>query len=106
VKRPEPAKPKLIVVGSFPEKSWEGKHSEIMAFLTDVAYDDGTPRELSTISLFVEDGMFKAALNDKDMRRSLYVTAESMLGALGALEATLLRGGGDWRPWNKATKKK
>lgn len=106
MKRPDAPTPRLIVVGSFPEKSWEAKHPEIMAFLTDVSYDDGTPRELSTVALFTEDGAFKVALNDKDMKRSLYVSGDSAMTALDALEAVLKRGGGDWRAWNQRTKKK
>lgn len=77
----------------------------LCAFLTDDKYDDGTKRERSTISIFVEDGKVKAALNDKNVTASLYRSGESILDVVEAIETALREGGGDeWHVWKKSRK--
>lgn len=78
----------------------------LMEMLTTDRWDDGTPRLPSAISLFIEDGRWKAAINDKDLRASLYVTADTLVGALKALESALASPSPDWRGWNKGKGKK
>nr|CDL66643.1 unnamed protein product [uncultured bacterium] len=106
MKRPEQVPKGGLRREEFGEKSWERKHPALMEFLLDETYDDGSPRQTSTISLFVEDGTFKAALNDRDLRRSLYVAAATVLGTLDAIEAALGNGTATWRSWNQHTTKK
>lgn len=78
----------------------------VWEYLTLARYDDGSSRKLSALSVFVEDGSLKIALNDKDAQRSLYVAGMTLRDALEALEAKLSAGEGDWRAWGRATKKK
>lgn len=82
------------------------KHPLLWAMLTDTQWDDGGARDVSAISLFVEDGRWKGALNDKDLRRSAYVTADSPQAVLLTLEDGLRSNQLDWRSWGKSTKKK
>lgn len=82
------------------------KFPTILEYLTDAKWEDGTDREVSSVTVFVEDGYFKLALNDKDLRRSLYVTGETLEKALLALEKGLNGQTADWRAWNARTKKK
>lgn len=82
------------------------KHPVLYEYLTDVKWDDGTAREPSTLSLFVEDGRFKAALNDKAMRRSLYVSGDRFQDAILALEKALTGQTPDWRVWKAGKGKK
>jgi hypothetical protein len=70
--------------------------------LTSVKWDDGTKRERSTVSVFIEDGIVKVCLNDKNLQASLYRSAASILGALQALDKALSPAGDqDWRLWKK-----
>lgn len=82
------------------------KYPLIYEHLTEVKWDDGTAREPSTMSIFVEEGRFKAALNDKATRRSLYVSGERFQDALGALEKALGSQTPDWRVWKGGKQKK
>lgn len=78
----------------------------LVEHMTCDAYDDGTKRQRSTVTLFVEDGNVKACLNDREMERSLFRSAGEFLEALEALEKALTQGDeSEWRPWNKKRKK-
>lgn len=77
----------------------------LLSYLTDDKYEDGTPRQRSTMSVFVEEGMVKIALNDRQEHASMYVAAEGLGTALEALESKLDAGTGDWRAWNNRTRK-
>lgn len=61
----------------------------------------GSPRRTGTITVFSEDGRFKAVLNDRQSGSACFVTSDSALGLLDAAEVILADGKGDWR-----TKKK
>lgn len=87
------------------DKFLKGDCPTLVQFLTDDKYDDGTPRERCTITLFVEDGKIKAALNDKNVQASMFRSADAVLDVLEALEAALSDGEGDsWYPWKKNRK--
>lgn len=88
------------------EDGFAKKHPLLLSYLQDVSYDDGSSREPSSMSVFVEDGLFKIALNDRDLKRSAYVSADTLSGCMAALEAQLGKGVADWRAWNKGSKKK
>lgn len=77
--------------------TWAGAHPALWEYLTVDAFDDGAPREVSMLLVFVEDGRFKVALQDRQEGQSLWATAESLGAALGALESHLRAGTGDWR---------
>lgn len=95
---------------SYPVKVDDREFAErfpvLLMYLSDTKWDDGSAREPSTITLFIESGTFKAALNDRDGKRSMYVSAGSLRAVLDALEANVSEDRGDWRSWNARTKKK
>lgn len=110
-RRPYVKKPPLATtaegkVTPLTDDKFAKKYPTVLEYLTDVQWDDGTERERSTVSLFIEDGAFKLALNDKALRRSLYVTADTMEAAFSVLERSLQAPQADWRGWNAKTKKK
>lgn len=70
----------------------------LIEFLSLPQYEDGTPRELPTLTVFCEPGCLKAALNDRDGGRVAFVTAVSLEGLLVALEEGLAFSSLDWRP--------
>lgn len=91
--------------GTFPDKDVAKKFPRLAEYLAATLYDDGTRRETSTLSIFVEDGRLKVALNDRDEESSAYVTGDTLAGLLGALEEGLGDDSLDWRAW-KGRKKK
>jgi len=82
------------------------KFPQLVEHLTCDEWEDGTARETSTISIFAEQGAIKLALNDRAMKRSAYLTAETLEQALHGLETGLAKGTLDWRQWGARTKKK
>ncbi len=83
-----------------------GKLPLLVEHLGTQKYEDGSSRETSTLSVFTEDGGLRVALNDRDNRRSLYVSADSLEGCLKALEAMLADDRAAWRAWKTGGKKK
>lgn len=67
------------------------------AYLTCDTWPDGKPRSHSTLIIFVQDGMFKACLSDKDTNMGLWSSAKSFDDLLEALEARLTDDRPDWR---------
>lgn len=59
--------------------------------------DRGVKRSPSSFTVFVDDGLWKIVLNDKDTGRSLWVSSKSLWGAFDLLEGHLVAGTGDWR---------
>lgn len=77
---------------------WSAGHPALSEYLTATEYPDGAKRTTSTILLFVDAGMVKACLNDRDQGQSLWVSASTPTEALQALERHLSLGTGEWRP--------
>lgn len=90
----------------FPDAKWSGSLVRVCEYLTHGVYEDGTPRDLSTVAIKYQDGGVCVALNDPDTRASLYVWGETVEKALKALEARLGDANADWRPWGGGKKQK
>jgi len=86
---------------SMPDKSFEKRFPNVSMYLADPLWDDGTPRERSSLAISVDDGQVRIALNDKDGRQSAYTNAGSVEDALKLLEAGLVKGLVSWRPWDR-----
>lgn len=70
-------------------------------YLLDCFWDDGKPRECCTLSIkFLGDNV-QLSMNDKELRRSITTTAESLQDAMDAMERCLAAGRAPWRPWGK-----
>jgi hypothetical protein len=65
--------------------------------LSQRKWDDGSPRQTSSMMLFEQDGVLKAMLRDKDAGLCLWVASKSLYGVLGALEAALGDPEAEWR---------
>lgn len=66
-------------------------------FLTLSSWEDGCRRVLGTVSLFWEDGRFKAWLNDKDGTRACCVSSETLSGLFLTMDERLLADDLEWR---------
>lgn len=83
---------------------FSGAFPELLLYLTDPSWDDGSSRELASLSLTIEGGLFKLALNDRAQHRTMYLTSQSIREGLELMEDNLASGRGDWRAWNVRTK--
>lgn len=84
--------PKRKVDPYFAEK-FEALHE----FLVLTEWEDKSPRETGTLTLFVDQGQWKARLNDRDGGLVVFLAAEGYIALLEALEAGLREGTLDWR---------
>jgi len=82
---------------------FQTNYPALSEYLTSAAYPDGAVRQLATLTIFREDGWWKACLNEKDQGLVLFV-AESRFGTL--LEALELLLQEDHPPWRKSTVKR
>lgn len=66
-------------------------------YMTLNHWDNGDARETATLLIFVEDGRFKACVNDREESRSGWVSADGFRSLLEAVEKGLREGTIDWR---------
>lgn len=88
------------------DEAWVKKYPTILSFLCDETYDDGGARETSALSIAIRDGDFLLALNDKDLKQSVYTQAHTLGDGLKLMEDALAKDQAQWRPWNNGKKKK
>jgi len=73
----------------------------LVEYLSARSYPDGTARQTSSMTVFVEDGCFKAVLNDRDQEQALFVSERRFTDLVEALEILLQS---DDVPWRKNKK--
>jgi hypothetical protein len=66
-------------------------------FLWRAKWEDGASRSTGTITLMVDSGMYKAAVNDRDSELSAFVSGRNLTGLLEAIERGLTEGSLEWR---------
>lgn len=69
----------------------------VREFLILDRWDDGSSRAQGTLIFFVDSGMVKVLLNDKDSGRVAVLSAKSVMEALESAEEGLVTDGLDWR---------
>jgi len=72
-------------------------YPEILNWLCDDTWADGTARTRSSILFFVQDGAIKGCLMNKDDEMSLWAGGDSFAGFLACLEGRLKDPKADWR---------
>jgi len=92
--------------GGFPDAAFAKTHPTIAEYLSDDQWEDGTPRELSTLQIKTQDGLVLAVLQDHALSRGLYVVGETVTAALKALEKHASEPTADWRTWKAFRGKK
>ena len=80
------------------------KFPALWEFMSHENFDDGTARMTGSLSLFLDDGALKVALNDREEGYVAFVSGSSLEDVLGALEEGLTADSLDWR--RSAFKKK
>jgi hypothetical protein len=89
--------------GSFVDADFQKGYPALTEYLTVPQYPDGSPRALATLTLFREDGLWKACLNEKDQGLVLFVAEGRFNVLLEALELLLQE---EHPPWRKSTAKR
>lgn len=81
------------------------KYPQLYEYMTEVTYEDGKSRDTSKVQLIYQEGRIVAALQDVEMKRTLFVSGPSLTRALEALEKAVGLPGADWRAWGGRRKK-
>jgi len=74
-------------------------------YLGDAFWDDGSPRDVCSISVRWDGSNCTVSLVDKENERSMTTTSASFQEALEAMEAHISRSGPAWRNWGKPKKR-
>jgi hypothetical protein len=106
MKRPSKPDPTSSPAASFPDEDWCTLFPTVVEYLADGAFEDGEPRQLSTLGVKFQDGLILVTLSDHELSRGLYRTGATFLDALGAIEGCLVKSTADWRAWKKGGYKK
>lgn len=83
-----------------PDPEFEKAYPALWEYLTVTQWAKDQPRKTSTITFFVDDGAWKASLNDRDQGYNLYGTGATWEECLNTLEELLAAPGGT--PWRKS----
>lgn len=73
-------------------------YPSVVSFLSDTVYRDGSGRVTGTLLMFVEAGLWKACLRDRDLDEVAFVSADTPEGVLSAMESGIKDGDLEWRP--------
>lgn len=73
------------------------KFPTLVEFLTREWWEPNKPRQKGTLVVFAEDGLFKAAVSDKDGEYVAFVSKKTLMGLLEAIEKGLILDSLDWR---------
>lgn len=72
-------------------------YPQLWEHFTQTAWEDGSPREPSGLTIFVQDGAFKGLLKDNANELCLWVTAAGFFELLATLERQIGADAADWR---------
>jgi len=77
--------------------AWSESFPMLWDYLTTSVYDGGESRLTSSLTIFVQDGVLKACVNDRDLDRSAFFTGETMEDLLISVDDSLREDDCDWR---------
>lgn len=97
IRRLEPGSPVANVRPDPENDAFPGVYPLLHEHLTLVRWDDGKPRQVSTLMVTQEDGVWRGCLNDRANQRSVWVSAATFYAVLDRLEDGLQRDSLEWR---------
>lgn len=80
-----------------PTDSIMGQYPTLWEFLTSSAYEDGSKRATGSMLLFVDMGVLKACLNDRDTGEVAFLSGPSLESLLARASNGLEDGSIEWR---------
>lgn len=104
--RREVPRPTVSGGAGLASSGWALAYPLLWEHLTAVVWEDGSPRETSTLLLFIERMEWKGMLKDRSEGRIGFKSGDTPEDVLHALEASLQSGGMDWRSDRFATGKR
>lgn len=81
------------------------RYPTVWSYLSDAVYEDGSSRQTSSLVVFVEDGLVKVCLSDRDQERSAFAAGSCLLDALEAINVGLETNAIQWRRQRQQRKK-
>lgn len=75
---------------------------ELIAHLADGSWDDGSPRKTGRLSVFVQDGIWKACLTEPEGSAVAFISAPSFAALADAVEEALQTGRLEWKTDRRA----
>lgn len=88
-----PGSPSQLV----PESAYWLGFPSVIEFLSVSKWADGTSRSTGTIMVFMEAGLWKAWVNDRDACQACFLAAQTVQELLERVEEAVSTGKGDWR---------
>jgi len=82
------------------------KYPATWEYLSQLEWEDGTPRKLAKLSLSLVEGRWTACFVDADSNRLAFLSATTFTELMTALEKRLSSDSMEWRPckqWGKKT---
>lgn len=89
-----------------PDSDFEKKYPLLWQFLTETRWDEKTPRETGSVLIFVQEGVWKAMVKDKDSGEIAFVSKNTFKTLMEAIERGFVEEKLDWRQDAFKTKKK
>ena len=99
MKKPDAKAKAAIKKDGFSDLDFRKRYPKLTEYLITSRWEDGSARELSSIAISVHDGLVQVAVNDKELKQSLYSTAGTLPEALQLAEDAIKDDLGAWRPW-------
>lgn len=87
-----------------PSDALGGCFPTLTSMMNERRWEDGSPRQVSTLTLFFDDGFLKGSLNDRDSGRVLWASALDLDALLQSLEGMLADANAPWREGGKRKK--
>lgn len=88
---------KASVAGGVEDPDAMSRWPYLVVLLSEPTYPDGEPRQLASMTIFVDGGSWKACLSDRDTDQALFASSETLAGLLDAMEGRLAGPDPDWR---------
>lgn len=102
MRRPMPGDRSGPADADFNDPGLKREYPTLYEYLSLTRYEKGESRVTSTLLIFVENGVLRICLNDRDNNRSVFFTGETLECALASLEAALLSDRVEWRTRNSS----
>lgn len=81
-----------------PPDGWLEFYPGLAEFLTLTKWDDNARRETGTLMLVAEQGRYKLWVHDRDGKRSVWLSGDTVESVTQAAEDVVSGGPADWRP--------
>jgi hypothetical protein len=89
--------PDTVPMCTLVDPGFASKRPMLWHYLTQSVWDDGSPRQTSSLLIFFQDGHLKGMLRDRDAGLCLWAAASGVTQLLDAFETLLVTPGIDWK---------